>query len=74
MKQTTEVSENQTPEACSSIQVAARVRHVPVTLPPGNSLCEASRNYAELSCSTPPFLSLHLCEKDLPLTLRLLRV
>jgi hypothetical protein len=37
IKGTTEVSENQTPQACSSIQVSARVRRVPVTLPSGTT-------------------------------------
>jgi hypothetical protein len=38
------------------------------------SLREASRKYAELSHSTPPFLALPFHEKDLPPTPRLLQV
>ncbi len=37
MKWTTEVSENQTPEACSLLQVSARVRRVPVQFPPSTT-------------------------------------
>jgi hypothetical protein len=36
-KQTTEVSENRTPEACSLIQVSARIRRMTVTLPSGTT-------------------------------------
>ncbi len=41
---------------------------------PIQSLREASWNYTELSRSTLPFLALRFCEKDLPLTPRLLWV
>jgi hypothetical protein len=77
MKQTTDVSGNQTPEACSLLSIVS-MRHVSGACQshscPVLSLREASWKYVELSHSTPPFLTLRFHEKDILPTPRLLRV
>jgi hypothetical protein len=74
MKQTTEVSGNQTPEACSSLSGVSMRQACASPVPAQYYLREASQNKAELSHSTLPFLALRFHEKDQPLTPRLLRV
>jgi hypothetical protein len=55
MKQTIEVSGHQTPGACSSIHVAGTCQS---QIRPVQSLRQALQIFMELSCSTPPFLTL----------------
>ncbi len=73
VKRSTEVSGNQTPEACSLIQVSARARGMPVTVLPGANLREASQNYTELSHSNST-ISDNFSKKDLTLTPRPLQI
>jgi hypothetical protein len=55
VKQTTEVSGNQTPGACSFVHVSGTCQS---HFSPVQSLCKALRNRTELSCSTLPLLTL----------------
>ncbi len=71
MKQTTEVSGNQT---TGGMLLGTHIITCQSHFCPVKSLCEALCNYMELSCSTPLFLTLCFSEKNLMLTPRLLQV